>query len=225
MNKKSFLITLVILVVAFNITPSIAQALAPVEVDKWLRCSTAAGWSDNIPYYVGQKYYFWMVYEVKANEALADVVVYDRFGAELMIEGIAVNWPTVQAEDYDYTFIYDEYERGGDVEIDVDSGDPEGFLNKDGILLSTPKGSFDIFWTGNSVKVHFQWNVGDMSAGSMKRIWVIVSTDTNPAGKQEYTSCGTYVLNSGATVKALLESTGKQVSAVSDTIQIEVVKP
>jgi len=222
MKKKSFLMALFILVTVFNITPLMAQACKPVEVDKWLHCPDGEGWSDNPPYYVGQKYYFWMVYEVKANVDLTDVVVYDRFGAELMIEGIAVLWdPTVKNEDYDYNFTYVPYARDGVVRInDV----PEGFLNETGVeILGTGKGDFHIFWTGNSVKVHFQWDIGDMDAGDRMRIWVIVSTDTNPAGKQEYTSCGKYMLNSGATVKGFLATTGKKVSAVSNTIEIEVL--
>lgn len=223
MHKKSLLITLAMLVLAFNIIPSMAQVLAPVEVYKYLYCDTAPGFSDNPPYEVGQKYTFWMVYDVFANENLDNIVVYDRFGGELMIDGIAVNWATASTEDVNYEFAYNPYAYGG--EVNINGGDPEGYLDKTGVeIVDSIEGyGFKIFWTGKSVKAHFQWNVGSLNAGEFKRLWVVVSTDNNPAGKPEYTSCGTYTLNSGATVKARLATTGKQVSAVSDAIQIEVI--
>jgi hypothetical protein len=104
MKKKSFLIALFILVTVFNITPLMAQACEPVEVDKWLRCQYTPGkGTDDPPYYVGTKYIFWIVYKVTANEALSDVVVYDRFGAELMIEGITVLGTSAELDAYDYS--------------------------------------------------------------------------------------------------------------------------
>ncbi len=143
------------------------------------------------------------------------MIVYDRFGAELMIEGISVDTP--KYDPYDYNFTYVDYEWNGDVNVNGYSGK----LNKDGISF----GDFDIYWTGKSVKAHFMWDIGDMSADETKTIYVTVSTDTNPRGWQEYTSCGEYWLNSGATVKAIVDSTGKQFSAESDGIKIDVECP
>lgn len=225
MKKKIFLTTLLMLVAVITIMPLSAQAChtGSVEITKHLRCPSGEGWSDNPPYYVGQKYYFWIVYEVKANTDLTDVVVYDNFGAELMIEGICVYWTTVLTETYDYGFDYDPYAYGGDVEINGDDNNPEGYLDTNGVeITGTAKGNFYIFWTGSSVKAHLKWEIGNMNAGTTTRIYVIVSTDTNPAGKQEYTSGGRHVLNSGATVKARIAATGRRVSAVSNTIVIEV---
>lgn len=91
-----------------------------------------------------------------------------------------------------------------------------GQLNKQGVSFD----GFWVYWTGKSVKAHFQWDIGEMNCGETKTIFVTVSTDVNPAGWQEYTSCGWYYLNSGATVKAIVESTGEQFSAESGGIEI-----
>lgn len=219
MKRSIIMLTLLVAVAAFSIAPVMAPCPA-VSVNKRLICSTGEGYSDNPPYYVGNKYYFWIEIRVDASVDLEDVVVYDRLGAELMIEGIFDNEADKEANryppwDYNFDFDYAPYERGGEVWI---NGTPEGYLDKDGVDFD----DFTIFWTGNSVKVHFMWDVGDMNAGETRMIWLVVSTDTNPAGHQEYTSCGCYALNSGATVKAIVASTGKQVSAESNSIWIEV---
>ena len=217
--------TLLVAVAAFSIAPVMAQC-EPVSVNKRLVCNTGPGYSDNGPYYVGMKYYFWMEIRVDASVNLEGVVVYDRLGAELMIEGIFDNEADKIANryppwNYNFDFDYSPYARDGEVWI---NGALEGHLNKSGVEFD----EFTIFWTGNSVKVHFMWDVGDMSAGETRMIWLVVSTDTNPAGHQEYTSCGCYQLNSGATVKGLVEvrpDKWRQVSAESDSIRIEVVCP
>ena len=50
---------------------------------------------------------------------------------------------------------------------------------------------------------------------------LIVTTKRNPGGKQEFTSCGSYVMNSGATLK--YELNGVQMSATSGTIKVQAV--
>ena len=225
MKRNIFLLTLLILVAAFSFAPVMAQECSPVEITKTPYCTTDPGdvmYSDNPPYYVGMKYYWWIKITVHANEDLSSVIVYDRLGAELMIEGICVDTP--KYDPYDFDFAYTPYERDGGVAVTgLDSA--SGNLDKDGVTFGSEPFEFDIYWTGNSVKVHFQWNIGSMSGSETRIIYVVVSTDTNPAGHQEYTSCGWYDLNSGATVKAIVESTGKQFSAESDSIQIYVESP
>ena len=209
MKRNIVLLTLLMLVAVFSFAPVMAQECSyqPVEICKSLVC-----FSDKPPYYVGEPYTWWIRINVTANTDLSSVIVYDRFGAELMIEGISVGL----AKPVEYNLTYDPYEWNGEVLINgVPSG---GYLNKEGVSFD----GFHIFWTGKSVKAHFQWNVGPMIGGESKLIWIIVSTDTNPAGWQEYTSCGWYFLNSGATVKAIVASTGKQFSDESDSIQIYV---
>jgi len=211
-KRNIFMLSLLILVTVISFAPVMAQACScpPVEISKELFC-----FSDKPPYYVGNKYTWWMKITVTAHTGLSDVIVYDRLGAELMIEGISDSNPYDPIE---YNFTYMPYEWNGEVYV---NNVLEGNLNKEGVSFD----EFHIYWTGKSVKVHFQWNVGPMSSGQTKAIYVIISTDTNPAGWQEYTSCGWYYLNSGATVKAIDAFTGKQYSAVSDRIEIQVICP
>jgi len=183
--------------------------------------------ADGTPYYyVGKKYYWWIEITVHANEALSDVVVYDRLGAELMIEGISLTTPKGDPrqtpDPFDYIFRYRPYGRDGLVFI---NGRQLGRLNKRGVRFGVPSSPFRffIFWTGKSVKVHFEWIIGSMSEGETQTIFLTVSTDKNPAGHQEYTSEGCYELNSGATVKAI-RLTGKQFSTVAESIRICAVE-
>lgn len=220
--KKGILLVALVVLVAMSVAPTLAQCpCVPVDINKRLICNTGPGYSDNGPYYVGVKYYWWMEISVHAYADLSSVVVYDRLGAELMIEGIFINEANVDANrfppwTYDYDFDYMPYARDGEVWV---NDAMIGYLDKEGVEF----GDFVIMWTGNSVKVHFMWEVGSMSAGETRKIWLVVSTDTNPAGHQEYTSPGCYALNSGATVKAILASTGKQFSAETPSIWIRVL--
>lgn len=71
--------------------------------------------------------------------------------------------------------------------------------------------------TGASEKVHLTWFIGSLGAGESATILLHVYTDINPAGVQEFTSCGTYYMNSGAVVK-WLDFDGKQHSAETEPI-------
>jgi len=111
-----------------------------------------------------------------------DVRLKDKLGAEFKIDSVS-----------EYTFTYSPYERDGAVEVDGSFG----ALNKDGVAF----GTFFVYWTGNSIKAHFEWYIGTIPAGHGAQVYMRISTDTNPAGMQEFTSCGEYYLNSGATVQ------------------------
>jgi len=63
-----------------------------------------------------------------------------------------------------------------------------------------------------------------MDEGEVREVYLTISTDTNSDGLQEFTSPGTYFLNSGATVEGIVESTGKQTGAESTGIEIEVLE-
>ncbi|UCE28645.1 MAG: hypothetical protein JSV85_05040, partial [Candidatus Bathyarchaeota archaeon] len=54
---------------------------------------------------------------------------------------------------------------------------------------------------GKSEKVFLTWNIGMLAEGETAILIFEISTDLNPAGKQEYTSPGCYELNSGAVLK------------------------
>jgi len=73
---------------------------------------------------------------------------------------------------------------------------------------------------GGSNKVFLTWNIGDLPADTYAAFTFWISTDINPAGKQEYTSCGCYELNSGATIKYYYM--GVKYSASTSPITISV---
>jgi len=75
---------------------------------------------------------------------------------------------------------------------------------------------------GKSEKVFLNWHVGTIEAGQCVSVWLHVWTDRNPACKQEFTSCETYYMNSGAVVK-WLDSCGVQHSAETDPIVVSTV--
>jgi hypothetical protein len=78
---------------------------------------------------------------------------------------------------------------------------------------------------GKSEKVKLTWTIGDLSPGSASSLWLYVSTDLNPAGKQEFTSPGCYELNSGSVVKFKDPITGSQLSAHTGSVYVHVGTP
>ncbi|MFX0081257.1 MAG: hypothetical protein ACFE94_05845 [Candidatus Hodarchaeota archaeon] len=148
---------------------------------------------------------------------MTDTVISDRFGAELMIDYII-------AGGFTYEFEYSDYgTKNAEVEIfkdglPMDTSD----LDKTGVTFGNEPCKFNIFWTGKSHKVHFEWTIGNLGSGDSTSIIIGVSTDTNPAGHQEYTTSGVYELNSGATLKFIDPEQDMQLSAVTDSIYVEV---
>jgi len=209
--------------------------------------------SNNYPYYTGIKYYWWINITVHAETDLPNVIVYDRLGGEFMINGICLDEPIQptdlpdylpgpislddlsgdeQIGDFSYTFGYnsDKYGipiRDGAVKIT----DAIGTIVQTGLVDATGVnfGDFFVYWTGNSCKAHFQWNIGPMDEGDTRTIFLVISTDLNPAGHQEFTSTGITYLNSGATVKVLEYNTRNYrwtpiYSTSTPPIPIEVVE-
>ncbi|NIM91659.1 MAG: DUF11 domain-containing protein [Candidatus Aminicenantes bacterium] len=76
---------------------------------------------------------------------------------------------------------------------------------------------------GRSEKVFLTWDIVELPPGETARLIILVSTDENPAGKQEYTTPGIYELNSGATLKFLDPEQGVQLSAYTDSIYVTVL--
>ncbi|MFX1258913.1 MAG: vWA domain-containing protein [Promethearchaeota archaeon] len=76
---------------------------------------------------------------------------------------------------------------------------------------------------GKSQKVFLTWEIGDLDPDETARLIILVSTDLNPAGKQEYTSPGIYELNSGATLKFIDPEQDIQLSASTDSINVTVL--
>jgi hypothetical protein len=86
-----------------------------------------------------------------------------------------------------------------------------------------------IILKGNSDKVFLTWTVGDLLPGETARLKLLVSTDRNPAGKQEYSSPSPldepYEMNSGATLKFNdPDQDMMQLSAVTDSIYVTVLE-
>ena len=191
-----------------------------LRICKGLHCSTDAEdlwFSKNPPYFVGEKYYFWIQTTLSSNASVSDVVVYDALGGEFMVEGISF-LPIEKPRPYNYTFEYSAYESGGGVSVTDGTSVWTGYLNETGVTFD----GFVVFWTDETLEANLEWTVGSMDEGEAKEIYLTMSTDTDPDGQQEFASPGTYFLNYGATVDGIVDSTGKQTSAESNCVKIEV---
>lgn len=249
-TKQLTLILTLFLALSMAMTPTVlVSAQDPaIEITKTPYCTTEDGFSDNPNidgyYAMGTKIYMWIKIKVTAgDEALKDVIVYDRLGAEWMVEGICedvagyanasspTGWtrkdPWYPNPDergkMDYTLTYTGQPILGEDVTVTDSGGgtvvgPQEVVKKGELIFE----EYTILWTGKSTKVHFMWEIGDMDPDEERVLFLVISTDLNPAGKQEYTSCGDYELNSGAVVKALRDCNGKKVTAETDSIMISV---
>jgi len=98
---------------------------------------------------------------------------------------------------------------GGDLEVD----DPGLFT------VSGPPGKNQ---KNRTDKKFLTWEVGTLEPGESRTTTLVVSTDVNPGGHQEYTEAGVHYLNSGVNVKGFF--LGSQLSATSDPILVEVVE-
>jgi PKD repeat protein len=78
------------------------------------------------------------------------------------------------------------------------------------VAMSYNAGSVSTRTTGKAT--HIDWSVGELGPGASASLWFTVATKLNPAGKQEFTSPGTYVLNPGASATAIDAATGSEVS-------------
>lgn len=76
---------------------------------------------------------------------------------------------------------------------------------------------------GKSEKVFLTWNIGTIEDGDCATVWLHVWTDHNPAGKQEFTSYGTYYINSGAVAKWTYD--GTKYSAETGQLAVSTVSP
>ena len=68
------------------------------------------------------------------------------------------------------------------------------------------------------------WEVGQLTNDECAMISTLVTTtNTNPAGKQRYSSCGDFELNSGPTATGIDEDTGDEVSVEGEPLVVRVV--
>jgi uncharacterized repeat protein (TIGR01451 family) len=92
-------------------------------------------------------------------------------------------------------------------------------------------GTWDLDVKGKTRKVFIEWDVASVGNGNTVTLGFYISTDINTGtgngkkgGHQEYTSDGTHVLNSGATLK-FTDQDGDQLSAYTDSIEVEANIP
>ncbi|HUV25384.1 MAG TPA: hypothetical protein VMW26_08150, partial [Methanomassiliicoccales archaeon] len=84
---------------------------------------------------------------------------------------------------------------------------------------------YDISYSKGKMKqVRMEWSLEQIVEGEAFMLQMTVYTKLNPAGKQEYTSSGTYDLNSGATLK-WYDDRGKKHSLETGSIQVVAVFP
>jgi len=200
-------------------SPSFGSDESYLRVSSVPKCWTGPGWSDNPPYFVGEKYYWWIRVTVGADASVSGVVVCDGLGGEFVVEGVSFV-PIEKPGPYNYTFGYDTYELGGIVSVTDGATVWSGYLNETGVAF----GAFVFCWSDETLMAGFEWDVGVMEETEVRELYVTISTDTNPGGQQEFTSPGTYFLDSGVTAEGIIESTGKPTTAESDGIEIEVLE-
>lgn len=215
----AFVLVLVLFVASLGVYEIASHRGDYLQISNKLTCSTRPGFSDNPPYYVGNKYYWWIRITVSAAANVTDVVVSDQLSGEFMLEGISFV-PIDKPGPYYYTFEYNAYEVGATVGI-IDGGVARwNFLDERGVEL----GDLRVYWSEETLKAHWAWNLGSMNEGDVKELYLTISTDTNPAGQQEFATPGTYSLNSGPIVEGIVESTGMSTGATCAGIEIDVFK-
>jgi outer membrane protein assembly factor BamB len=144
-----------------------------------------------------EKWFFEMEITITNNTdaTLADIIVQDNFGGDLEVVSV-----------------------GG-----VAVSGPEG--KKDDEQIATAVGDVTILWTGKTYKAHLSWDITSLGAGESITLGVVVATDENPgqgkkeSGKNEYTSLGIHILNSGPTAMCMM---GDEEVAVTDSSAISV---
>ena len=161
---------------------------------------------------------------------MKNVTIKDNFGAELEIDQIMAS-PDTNVDGvvdvFDLAKVASNY--GTMALVHQDQWDPVADINNDGVVDGRDLGVVTLNWgltlwlTGKTDKVHLFWYIGDLAPGETARLILLVSTDLNPAGHQEYTEPGIYEMNSGATLKFIDPEQDMQLSAVTDSIYVTVL--
>ncbi len=159
--------------------------------------------------------YFKLTEAEQIPEAIKDLLKSEAQETLTVKVGEDVQWAIVidVVNPFPYTMgdtvITDRF--GAEIEID----DPFPYHITHGTVSYTTK--------GKSEKVFLTWEIGDLLPGETARLILLVSTDKNPKGHQEYTSPGIYELNSGATLKFIDTEQDTQLSAYTDSIYVTVL--
>jgi uncharacterized repeat protein (TIGR01451 family) len=148
---------------------------------------------------------------------MKDPKITEGFGGDLKINSIKVGATTCNFKNYE------NYGTKNGATVDICCSKDDGKvdvcktvpLDKRGVK----QGGVHIYWTGKTHKAHFVWDISGDKTGI---ITFVVSTDTNPQGKQEYTSTGPHTLNSGATL-TFNDKDRMELSAVAAPIEVTAV--
>jgi hypothetical protein len=89
--------------------------------------------------------------------------------------------------------------------------------------LTASQGSASYSTHGGSDQLRIKWNVGTVEPYTTKTLDFDIRTDHNPAGKQEFTTPGTYAINSGPNLKCKID--GVQYSLDMNQVYITVFPP
>lgn len=218
-TMAGFVLVLVIVVTSSGIHEIASHRGDQLRISNELKCHTGPGYSDNPPYYAGNKHYWWIRITLCARTSVTDVVVSNQLGSELMLEGFSFV-PIDKPGPYNYTLVYTVYEVGAAVGITDGTTTRCNYLDEQGVAL----GDFHVYWSEETLKTHWEWNIGSMSKGAFRELYLTISTDTNPAGQQEFVAPGKHFLNSGPIVEGVAESTGLSTGATCTGIEIEVLR-
>ena len=85
-------------------------------------------------------------------------------------------------------------------------------------------GTIDTWTRGKTAKWFIDWTISSLPNGQSATLTIVASLDQNPGGHQEYSSPGTYDLNSGATiVSAETDGAVFKIGIKTDPIVVECV--
>jgi hypothetical protein len=137
------------------------------------------------------------------SETIEDIVFKDNLGGELRLVGY-YPWGT-----YNY------------IGVPPPINKKDTYNGVDGLHVQ---------WTGKTHKAHLTWDVGDLLPGESVMAAIRVRTDRNTGtgngqelGHQEYTEAGIHYLDSGATVKGMMD--GLRLSDTANPLMVEVFEP
>ena len=159
--------------------------------------------------------YFELTEAEQIPDVIKDLIKSQALETLTIKEKTNVQWAVVMdvVNPFSYTMtnvnITDRF--GAEIEIDP----PFPYSITHGTALYTTK--------SKSEKVFLTWEIGDLLPGETARLMVLVSTDLNPKGHQEYSEPGIYELNSGATLKFIDPVQDVQLSAYTDSIYVTVL--
>ena len=158
---------------------------------------------------------YFMLGETGIPEAIKETVKAEALETLTIKPATETQWAVVIdiTNTFSYTMTDAKITDRFGAEIEIDEPFPVSITH--GTVTYTTK--------GKSAKVFLTWEIGDLPPGETARLILLVSTDINPKGIQEYSESGIYELNSGATLKFIDSEQDVQLSAYTDSIYVTVL--